>query len=235
MNMGRRVLVTGADRGIGMAAALRLADAGFDIAVHCRSNLKGAEETAEAAETEAADQPQPETAGRAADADENRGPDAGTSGREDVPEDALETGHPEEYTDTLLNEVKMQETIANGMREIDDYDNVLAQETSGQLAMVMEEEPVEETQTEGQLNLEQIMSEWEKIRRNSEQQRLAEARRRVMEKSDAVKRELYGDDFSADSGEAEDPEEIPAGTEDDPASGTTRSWDSEEVRKQLDE
>ena len=31
-----------------MAAALRLADAGFDIAVHCRSNLKGAEETAEA-------------------------------------------------------------------------------------------------------------------------------------------------------------------------------------------
>ena len=46
--MARRVLVTGADRGIGRAAALRLADAGFDIAVHCRSNLKGAEETAEA-------------------------------------------------------------------------------------------------------------------------------------------------------------------------------------------
>jgi hypothetical protein len=58
-----------------------------------------------------------------------------------------------------------------------------------------------------------------------------------MEKSDAVKRELYGDDFSADSGdsgEAEDSEEIPAGAEDDPASGTTRSWDSEEVRKQMD-
>ena len=196
------------------------------------------EETAESAETEAVDQPQPETEGRAEDADEDRKPDAGTSGGEDVPEDSLETGNPEEYTDTLLSEVKMQETIANGMREIDDYDNVLAQETSGQLAMVMEEEPVEETQTEGQLNLEQIMSEWEKIRRNSEQQRLAEARRRVMEKSDAVKRELYGDDFSADSGdsgEAEDSEEIPAGAEDDPASGTTRSWDSEEVRKQLDE
>ena len=92
--------------------------------------------------------------------------------------------------------MKMQETIARGMQEIDDYDSVLAQETSGQLAMVMEEDPQEETQTEGQLNLEQIMSEWEKIRRNSEQQRLAEARRRVMERSDAVKRELYGDDFS---------------------------------------
>ena len=46
--MARRVLVTGADRGIGKAVALRLADAGFDIAVHCRSNVKGAEETADA-------------------------------------------------------------------------------------------------------------------------------------------------------------------------------------------
>ena len=46
--MARRVLVTGAERGIGKAVALRLADAGFDIAVHCRSNVKGAEETADA-------------------------------------------------------------------------------------------------------------------------------------------------------------------------------------------
>ena len=46
--MARRVLVTGADRGIGKAVALRLADAGFDIEVHCRSSVKGAEETADA-------------------------------------------------------------------------------------------------------------------------------------------------------------------------------------------
>jgi len=40
------VLVTGSSRGIGRAIALRLARAGFDIAVHCRSGLAAAEAVA---------------------------------------------------------------------------------------------------------------------------------------------------------------------------------------------
>lgn len=39
----RRVLVTGSGRGIGKAIALQLAEAGFDIAVHCRSDRASAE------------------------------------------------------------------------------------------------------------------------------------------------------------------------------------------------
>ena len=46
----RRVLVTGSDRGIGRAVAIRLAEDGFDIAVCCRSGREGAEEVC--AETE---------------------------------------------------------------------------------------------------------------------------------------------------------------------------------------
>lgn len=38
----RRVLVTGSGRGIGKAIALQLAQAGFDIAVHCRSDVNSA-------------------------------------------------------------------------------------------------------------------------------------------------------------------------------------------------
>ncbi len=43
----RRVLVTGSSRGIGRATALRLAQAGFAITVHCRSRIEVAERVAD--------------------------------------------------------------------------------------------------------------------------------------------------------------------------------------------
>ncbi len=166
--------------------------------------------------------------------------DGAASGDEDAEEEDTDnagpSATPEEYTDALLRNARMEETIARGMREIGDgdYDSVLAQETNGQLAMVMEEESPEETQVEGQLDLAQIMSEWEKIRKDSEQQRLAEARRRVMERSQAVKRELYGDDFagsdSADEGSADSSEQEEQTPE---RTGTTRSWKKEDVENGL--
>lgn len=44
--MTRNVLVTGASKGIGAAIAVRLGAAGFDVAVHYRSDREGAERTA---------------------------------------------------------------------------------------------------------------------------------------------------------------------------------------------
>lgn len=46
--MNRRVLVTGSSKGIGKAVALRLAQEGFDITVHCRNDAAGAENTVSA-------------------------------------------------------------------------------------------------------------------------------------------------------------------------------------------
>lgn len=44
-NSAKRMLVTGSSRGLGKAIALRLAQDGFDIAVHCRSDMNAAKET----------------------------------------------------------------------------------------------------------------------------------------------------------------------------------------------
>ena len=46
--MTKRALVTGSSKGIGKAAALRLARDGFDVTVHCRGDLDGASQVVEA-------------------------------------------------------------------------------------------------------------------------------------------------------------------------------------------
>lgn len=46
--MTKMVLITGSSRGIGKAIALKLAESGFDIVVHCRSRIEEAEAVAQA-------------------------------------------------------------------------------------------------------------------------------------------------------------------------------------------
>ncbi len=43
--MSKRILVTGSSKGIGKAIAVKLANDGFDITVHCRSGVEAAKET----------------------------------------------------------------------------------------------------------------------------------------------------------------------------------------------
>ena len=44
--MNKTVLITGSSRGIGRETALYLANKGYDIVLHCHSNIQKAEETA---------------------------------------------------------------------------------------------------------------------------------------------------------------------------------------------
>ncbi|MGV2872821.1 3-ketoacyl-ACP reductase FabG2 [Colwellia sp. E150_009] len=46
--MNRRVLVTGSSKGIGKAIAIKLAEMGFDICLHCRADMTSAEQVAQA-------------------------------------------------------------------------------------------------------------------------------------------------------------------------------------------
>lgn len=66
------------------------------------------------------------------------------------------------------------------------YDAVLAQETDGQYSMALEEEDAPEKQITGQLDIEGIMAEWEKIRRDNEEKRAKENRQRVLQNTGPI-------------------------------------------------
>ncbi len=66
------------------------------------------------------------------------------------------------------------------------YDAVLAQETDGQYSMALEEGEVPDKQITGQLDIEGIMAEWEKIRRDNEEKRAKENRQRVLQNTGPI-------------------------------------------------
>lgn len=103
------------------------------------------------------------------ESDSVRSRDAGQPEEETVFPDTVENVSESEYRR------EMEKTVAEGMQELNDYDSVLTQETDGQYTMVMQEASIPETQITGQLDFNEIMQEWEKIRRdNEEAQRKAE-------------------------------------------------------------
>ena len=159
-----------------------------------------------------------------------RGQAQSNAGRSDRTEKAVRTGTPIPSTDhavfedqsfevksveeSIFSQERMQETIAKGLRNLENYDPYLRQETDGQYAMVIQEDPKPEKQITGQLNLEEIMTEWEKVKR----------------------------DFYEYNGLEDDtPQQKPAvsartaqaGETNRENSGSTKSWDPGEVHKAL--
>lgn len=64
------------------------------------------------------------------------------------------------------------------------YDDLLSQEYDGQISLVVPQEEQIEKQITGQLSIEDVMSEWEKMKKENEQKRLEEIRSRVRKQTD---------------------------------------------------
>ncbi len=67
--------------------------------------------------------------------------------------------------EAVFSPESLQRRIAKGFKDIENYDPYLAQETDGQYKMVMQDDAKPEKQITGQLDLSEIMEEWEKVRR----------------------------------------------------------------------
>lgn len=66
------------------------------------------------------------------------------------------------------------------------YDDILSQESDGQLSLVVPDEQKVEKQITGQLSISDIMAEWEKIKKENEQKMLNELKDRVHKQTNAL-------------------------------------------------
>ena len=60
------------------------------------------------------------------------------------------------------------------------YDNFLSQEYDGQISLVVPEAAYVEKQITGQLSIDDIMAEWEEMKRTNEQKRMEEVKKRIL-------------------------------------------------------
>lgn len=66
------------------------------------------------------------------------------------------------------------------------YDDILTQEYDGQISLIVPEEEKVEKQITGQLSIEDIMAEWEKMKQENERKRMEEIRKRVQQQTDTL-------------------------------------------------
>lgn len=76
--------------------------------------------------------------------------------------------------------------VINTFHKPSGYDNMLSQEYDGQISLVMPEEQKIEKQITGQLSIEDVMAEWERIKQENERKRMEEIRKRVHQQTDAL-------------------------------------------------
>lgn len=66
------------------------------------------------------------------------------------------------------------------------YDNILSQEYDGQISLVVPEEEKVEKQITGQLSIDDIMAEWERVKKENEQKRMQEIKERVQKQTNTL-------------------------------------------------
>ena len=115
------------------------------------------------------------------------------------------TFDPNMDTASLIENMTQKAAIAAAGVE---YDRMLSMENDGQISLVVPEETTVEKQITGQMSIEDILSEWEKMKKASEQRSMDDIKQRVLEQTGEMFTEF---DKSAKSG-------LLAGLEDENAS-----------------
>ncbi|MDE7285025.1 MAG: hypothetical protein K2N85_15800 [Lachnospiraceae bacterium] len=80
----------------------------------------------------------------------------------------------------MQSEVTRQEAVRDFYAHSSRYDGVLAQEYDGQISLVVPDEKKVEKQITGQLSIEDVMAEWERMKKRNEQKRMEAVRQKIL-------------------------------------------------------
>lgn len=130
---------------------------------------------------------------------------------------------------SIVSEESLQETVARGMRDLENYGAVRQEDGDDSYVITPEEEKEKKRPSTGQLDLQGIMSEWEKVRQDNETSDL-EAFHRVKTKTDAPEDE---DETAAEQTEEVRDDVDREADEDSDSTSSTRPWNPDEVREAM--
>lgn len=99
-----------------------------------------------------------------------------------TPEEAARGRTPEAGADPSLSNTGVIRTF----HKSSGYDNILTQEYDGQLSLVVPEQEKIEKQITGQLSIDDVMAEWERMKQDNERKRMEEIRKRVQQQTDTL-------------------------------------------------
>lgn len=120
---------------------------------------------------------------------------------QEQPEDSQEPG-PAPVVEQLLNQFGEEQSIADWeaenrkkseishkMRVVEppkEMARVLSQEADGQISLVVPERESVEKQITGQMNIEEVLAEWERMKKENEEKRKEEVRRHVLQQTGSM-------------------------------------------------
>lgn len=131
--------------------------------------------------------------------------------------------------DILMEEEGQTDSTKEPDRELE---RILAQEYDGQISLVVPEPEVIEKQITGQMDISDVLAEWERMKQQNDRRRIEEAKKRSLEQTNDIMSQLVGVIPGIEKNIAPDEDEIEELTEiEDPA---TDDFEEEPVETELE-
>ena len=107
-------------------------------------------------------------------------------------QEELSKSMQELFNDDSKKIVRLQPVVEAEVPKEPEFDKILSQEYDGQISIVVPEPEKVEKQITGQMDITDVLSEWEKMKEENKRRRIVEAKRRSLEQTNDIVSQLVG-------------------------------------------